>query len=47
LKKSDSATIKNAACRAGMVALREAGLAKALAGQTTLEEVMRVTQEEG
>jgi type II secretory ATPase GspE/PulE/Tfp pilus assembly ATPase PilB-like protein len=30
-----------------MVALREAGLAKALAGQTTLEEVMRVTQEEG
>ncbi|WP_305045650.1 type II secretion system ATPase GspE [Geoalkalibacter sp.] len=46
LKKSDSATIKNAAIRKGMVALREAGLAKALQGRTTLEEVMRVTQED-
>ncbi|WP_305041113.1 type II secretion system ATPase GspE, partial [Geoalkalibacter sp.] len=46
LKKSDSATIKNAATRKGMVALRDAGLAKALQGRTTLEEVMRVTQED-
>ncbi|WP_429885915.1 type II secretion system ATPase GspE [Geoalkalibacter halelectricus] len=46
LKKSDSATIKNAAMRKGMVPLRDAGLEKALQGQTTLEEVMRVTQED-
>jgi general secretion pathway protein E len=46
LKKSDSAAIKNAAVHRGMVPLREAGLAKALAGETSLEEVMRVTQEE-
>ncbi len=46
LKKSDSATIKSAASRRGMIPLREAGLQKALSGQTSLEEVMRVTQEE-
>ncbi|MEJ2688968.1 MAG: type II secretion system ATPase GspE [Deltaproteobacteria bacterium] len=46
LKKSDSATIKSAAVRGGMIPLREAGLAKVLAGQTSLEEIMRVTQEE-
>jgi general secretion pathway protein E len=46
LKKSDSAAIKNAAGRHGMIPLREAGLAKALAGETSLEEIMRVTQEE-
>ena len=46
LKKSDSATIKNAAMRKGLVPLRDAGLGKALKGQTSLEEVMRVTQED-
>lgn len=46
LKKSDSATIKSAAMRKGMVPLRDAGLDKALSGQTTLEEIMRVTQED-
>ena len=46
LKKSDSAAIKVAAVGGGMTPLREAGLAKALAGQTSLEEIMRVTQEE-
>lgn len=46
LKKSDSANIKAAAIRQGMSPLREAGLAKALSGQTSLEEIMRVTQEE-
>jgi general secretion pathway protein E len=46
LKKSDSTTIKNAAIRRGMIPLREAGLATVLAGQTSLEEIMRVTQEE-
>jgi general secretion pathway protein E len=46
LKKSDSAAMKNAAVRHGMIPLRVAGLSKALAGQTSLEEIMRVTQEE-
>lgn len=46
LKKSDSATIKHAAVQKGMLPLREAGLAKALAGKTSLEEILRVTQEE-
>lgn len=46
LKKTDSATIKSAAMRKGMVPLRDAGLDKALSGQTTLEEIMRVTQED-
>jgi len=46
LKKSDSATIKHAAVQGGMLPLREAGLAKALAGKTSLEEILRVTQEE-
>ncbi len=32
--------------RKGMKSLRDAGLAKALAGETTLEEILRVTQEE-
>ena len=46
LKKADSAAIKQAAVKKGMIPLREAGLAKAMQGITTLEEVMRVTQEE-
>ena len=46
LKKSDSATIKYAAIQGGMLPLREAGLAKAFAGNTSLEEILRVTQEE-
>jgi len=46
MKKSDSAAIKAAAVRRGMIPLREAGIAKALAGSTSLEEIMRVTQEE-
>jgi len=46
LQNKDSATIKNSAMRRGMTTLRDAGLAKALKGETTIEEVMRVTQEE-
>jgi len=37
-------TIKEAARKAGMRTLQEDGIAKALAGITTLEEVLRVTQ---
>ncbi|WP_432822203.1 type II secretion system ATPase GspE [Trichloromonas sp.] len=47
LQNKDSASIKNAAIRNGMQTLRDAGLAKALRGETTIEEVLRVTQEEG
>ncbi|MFH0790904.1 MAG: ATPase, T2SS/T4P/T4SS family, partial [Candidatus Omnitrophota bacterium] len=43
--KASSHMIKKAAEAAGMITLRKAGLKKVLAGQTTLLEVMRVTQE--
>jgi len=46
LARKDAATIKVAALRKGMKSLRDAGLALAAAGETTLEEVLRVTQEE-
>jgi len=47
MQNKDAATIKSAAVKDGMRSLRHAGLAKALQGETTLEEVLRVTQEEG
>lgn len=43
---ADAATIRKQAQKAGMRPLRQAGLEKVLAGQTTIEEVLRVTQEE-
>ncbi len=43
---ADAATIRQQALKMGMRPLRQAGLAKVLAGETTVEEVMRVTQEE-
>lgn len=46
LKNKDAASIRKLAKRKGMQPLRSAGLAKALQGETTLEEVLRVTQEE-
>jgi type II secretory ATPase GspE/PulE/Tfp pilus assembly ATPase PilB-like protein len=46
LQDKDAASIKKAAIEGGMRSLRAAGLDKALQGITTLEEVMRVTQEE-
>jgi len=42
LKRSTSAEIQNAAVAQGMVAMRQAGYLKALAGYTTLAEVTRV-----
>ena len=42
---SDSVTIKEAAVRKGMTTLFEDGLMKVKAGLTTLDEVMRVSQE--
>jgi general secretion pathway protein E len=44
-KRLPSHIIKQAAIEKGMTTLREDGLHKALAGQTTLEEVCRVTQD--
>jgi general secretion pathway protein E len=46
LERSDAIEIERAARAEGMRTMREDGLAKALAGQTTLEEVLRVTQAE-
>ncbi len=46
LQDKDAATIKQAAMRQGMQSLRSAGVAQALEGVTSLEEVLRVTQEE-
>lgn len=46
LRKEDSNTIKKAAIEEGMITLRDDGARKALLGITTLEEVIRVTQEE-
>jgi len=44
-KRTGSHIIKQAAIEKGMSTLREDGLAKALAGETTVEEVCRVTQD--
>jgi len=44
-KRRGSHIIKKAAIEKGMSTLREDGLRKALAGETTLEEVCRVTQD--
>ena len=46
LKNSDSATIKAQAVEQGMRTLRMDGALKILSGLTTIEEVMRVTQED-
>jgi general secretion pathway protein E len=46
LKNADSATIKNQAVERGMRTLRMDGATKIISGLTTIEEVMRVTQED-
>ncbi len=43
---ADAATIRRQALKMGMRPLRQAGLVKVLAGETTVEEILRVTQEE-
>jgi general secretion pathway protein E len=43
LKRCDVGDIARAAAEQGMVTMRDDGLAKALAGLTTIEEVLRVT----
>jgi general secretion pathway protein E len=46
LKDTDSNTIKKLAVQQGMRTLRQDGACKILSGWTTIEEVMRVTQED-
>jgi type II secretory ATPase GspE/PulE/Tfp pilus assembly ATPase PilB-like protein len=45
ISKASSSAIKAAAAQKGFKTLRQAGLDKAVAGVTTIEEVLRVTQE--
>ena len=45
LKTFDSNLIKSAALKTGMVSLRHDGVLKVLSGMTTIEEVLRVTQQ--
>ncbi|HMS84498.1 MAG TPA: type II secretion system ATPase GspE [Nitrospira sp.] len=44
--KADSTAIKQSAITKGMVTLKQEGAERVLHGQTTLEEVMRITQQE-
>lgn len=46
IQKAPSTQIKEVACRKGMRTLREDGQAKVIEGLTTVEEMLRVTQEE-
>jgi general secretion pathway protein E len=46
MKNADAASIRRAATAKGMTTLREDGADKILAGRTTIEEVLRVTQDE-
>jgi len=46
MKNTDAAAIRRAATAAGMTTLRGDGAAKVLAGATTIEEVLRVTQDD-
>jgi len=46
MKHADAASIRRAATARGMATLREDGADKVLDGQTTVEEVLRVTQED-
>ncbi|HYD48077.1 MAG TPA: type II secretion system ATPase GspE [Terriglobales bacterium] len=46
MKSADAATIRRAATARGMNTLRQDGADKVLAGHTTIEEVLRVTQDD-
>ena len=46
IKNTDSGTVKKAAIEAGMITLREDGIAKVLQGFTTVDELMRATHAE-
>ena len=46
MRKADSATIRRACTSHGMKLLRQDGAERVIAGQTTIEELLRVTQED-
>ena len=46
MNRDDASNIKREACASGMHTLREDGAVKVLAGETSIEEVLRVTQED-
>jgi general secretion pathway protein E len=46
MQRSDAAAVRRHATQNGMPTLREDGAAKVAAGETTVEEVLRVTQED-
>jgi general secretion pathway protein E len=46
MKNTDAVAIRRAATAAGMLTLREDGAAKVVAGETTIEEILRVTQDD-
>ncbi|MBI4550603.1 MAG: Flp pilus assembly complex ATPase component TadA [Candidatus Omnitrophica bacterium] len=46
LKRANADVIKQVARKEGMTTLRESGLEKVLAGETTVEEVLRITAED-
>ncbi|MFO7553080.1 MAG: ATPase, T2SS/T4P/T4SS family [Haliea sp.] len=45
MSRADAGDIRRAMCRDGMHTMRQDGFAKAAAGLTTIEEILRVTQE--
>ncbi|HKX11600.1 MAG TPA: type II secretion system protein GspE, partial [bacterium] len=46
MKNADAPTVKRQAMEKGMKTLREVAADKVLQGETTIEEIMRVTQED-
>jgi type II secretory ATPase GspE/PulE/Tfp pilus assembly ATPase PilB-like protein len=46
LNRAAAGSIRDAACDRGMTTLRQDGWAKVLAGLTTVEEVVRATQQD-
>jgi len=46
MKKTDASSIRRACSGKGMKVLRQDGAERVMAGQTTIEELLRVTQED-
>ena len=46
MQKADAATIRRACTARGMTLLRQNGAERILQGETTVEELLRVTQED-
>jgi general secretion pathway protein E len=46
MQKADASTIRRTCTSRGMKLLRQDGAERVLAGQTTIEELLRVTQED-